>query len=87
MSFKINVSIRQDVESLVGKIRDWIQQEGGTFSGDTENGSISINTMLGAVKGNYVVNGNECVLEITDKPFLVPQGTIESQIREALERV
>jgi len=87
MSFKMNVSIRQDVESLVGRIRDWIQQEGGSFSGDIENGSISIETMLGTVKGNYVVNGNECVLEITDKPFLVPWETIESRIREALEKV
>jgi len=87
MSFKMNVSIKQDVENLVSKIRDWVQQDGGSFSGDTENGSIVVKTVLGAVKGNYVVNGNECVLEITEKPFFVPQGTIESQIREALKKV
>ena len=87
MSFKMNVSIKRDVEELVNKIKDYIQQENGTFSGDTENGSISIKTLLGTVKGNYVVNGNECVLEITDKPFLVPWETIESRIREALEKV
>ena len=87
MSFKINVLIKQDVKILVNKIRDWVQQEGGTFSGNTENGSIAIKTMLGTVKGNYAVNGNECALEITDKPFVATQGFIESKIREALEKV
>jgi len=87
MSFKINVLIKHDVESLIVKIRDWIQQSGGDFSGDTEKGSIAVKTAIGMVKGHYIVNGNECVLEITDKPFIVPQGIIESQIREALERV
>ena len=87
MSFKINVSIEQDVEILVNKIRDWVRKEGGTFSGDTDNGSIAIKTMMGTVKGNYAVNGNECILEITDKPFVATQGFIESKIREALEKV
>ncbi len=26
-----------------------------------------------------VVNGDECILEITDKPFLATQGMIESK--------
>lgn len=87
MSFKINVTIKQDVESLVNKIRNYVQQEGGTFSGNTQKGSISIGSLMSTVKGNYVVTGNECVLEITDKPFMVTQGFIESKIRAALENV
>lgn len=87
MSFKMNFSFKQDVENLTSKIRTWIQQEGGTFIGNASNGSIAIKTMLGTVKGNYTVNGNECVLEITDKPFLISHATIESKIREALKRV
>lgn len=87
MSFKMNVSIKHDVEELVGKIREWIKQESGTFSGDTEKGNIVLKTSFGTVKGNYVVNGNECVLEITEKPFMLPQMIIESKIKEALEKI
>lgn len=87
MSFKINVTIKQDVESLVNKISNYVQKEGGTFNGDTQKGSISLNSAIGAVKGKYVVTGNECVLEITDKPFMTTQGFIESRIRAALENV
>jgi hypothetical protein len=87
MSFKMSFTIKQDVESLVNKIRTYVQQEGGSFSGDTQKGSISLGTVLGTVKGNYVVTGSECVLEITDKPFLATQGMVESGIREALEKM
>lgn len=87
MSFKMNFTITQDVESLVNKIRIYAQREGGTFSGNTQKGSISINTIIGTVKGRYEVNGSQCILEITDKPFLATQGMIESRIREALEKV
>jgi len=87
MAFKINVSIKHDVEELVNKIRELMHREGGSFSGDSQKGSISLGTLLGTVKGNYVVNGNECVLEITDKPFMATEGMIESKIREALEKV
>jgi len=86
MSFKMNVSITQDAESLVSKIRNWIEQEGGTFSGDTNSGCIVIKTFMGTVKGHYVVNGNDCELEITEKPFLVSNGIIESTIKDALEK-
>ena len=44
MSFKMNVSIKEDVESLISKIKDLIQKEGGTFNGDTAKGSISLNS-------------------------------------------
>lgn len=87
MSFKMNVSIKEDVESLISKIKNSIQKEGGTFNGDTEKGDISLNSLIGTVKGNYVVTGNECVLEITHKPMVTTQGFIESKIRELLEKV
>ena len=87
MSLKMNVSIKEDVACLISKIKDLIQKEGGSFNGDTEKGSISLGSLMGTVKGNYVVNGNVCVLEITDKPFVATQGFIESKIREALEKV
>ncbi len=83
MSFKFKVNINGDVNCIVNKVKNAIQKEGGIFSGDANSGNISIGTPMGKVKGNYKTNGQECVIEITDKPFLVPQSTLESKIKEA----
>jgi hypothetical protein len=68
----------------VAKARDAIQKAGGTFDGDDAKGGFSVSTPLGAVKGTYTIAGQDFSVQITDKPFLLPDSAIEAQVRKSL---
>lgn len=70
---------------LVEKARKEILMAGGTFAGDTESGKFSIGTPLGSVKGNYTIQAQIFVIDITDKPMLVGCSRIENELRKYLE--
>jgi len=49
--------------------------------GSVNENYFSVPTPLGTVKGNYVLSGGTLTINITDKPFLVPSGILESKLR------
>jgi hypothetical protein len=71
-----------DLAAALAKARQEVTAAGGTFSGDLQAGSFSGKTPLGAVKGTYTAAGRSVTVTITEKPWLVPAGTIEATIRE-----
>ena len=82
MAFTFTVPVG-DVSSAINKVKEAVaKQSGATFNGDTSKGSFSGSTAVGTVEGNYTVNGNNVSITITKKPFVVPQSTVESKIRD-----
>jgi len=83
---KCNFSIEfnEPIEGLIEKARAGITAKGGKFNGDTLSGNYDIQTQLGAIEGNYKVVIGAVVFEITDKPFFVPCGKIEEELRKYL---
>lgn len=63
-----------------------IQSKGGIFQGNANAGSFSLQTLIGAVKGNYKVisdlNSPQTKVEITitKKPMIVPMSKIQEVI-------
>jgi hypothetical protein len=66
---------------VVAKARAAIENAGGTANGDDGAGGFSVPTPLGTVTGLYTVSGQSFSVEITDKPFLLPESAIEAKVR------
>jgi hypothetical protein len=67
-------------ESLVEKIRSHVGRAGGDMTGSSTDGAFSLPSPIGAFRGTYRVSGQTIFLEVLDKPFFVPCGTIEARL-------
>lgn len=73
----MQVVINNVTADKVNKAMAEIVNTGGHVDGDR----FSVPTPLGQVLGNYSLAGSTLTINITDKPFLVPSGTLESKLR------
>jgi len=69
-------------DTLIARANDAIINAGGIFNGNSESGNFSISTPLGKIAGAYHVSGQTIAFGITDKPFLLGCGRIESELRK-----
>ena len=74
---KIKLPITGTAQELVNKARMAVEKQSGVFTGDDNQGSFSLQVMGSAIAGEYLVDGEELIISITEKPFLVPAGVIE----------
>ena len=84
MSNSFSATFTGSATDVVAKAKGAIEKAGGTFDGDDSAGVFTVTTPLGAVKGTYKVVAPSFTVVITDKPFLLPASTIESQVRQFL---
>ena len=80
MGFSFEVDKPGDIERMLKKAQSEIESKGGTFSGTTKSGRISVS----GVNGSYLVTSDAIEITITDKPFLATEGMIKSEIKKAL---
>ena len=71
-------------QDIVAKAKAAIEKAGGQFNGNDGSGDFSVPTPAGTVKGKYAVAAQSFSVDITDKPFIVPGSTIESEVRKFL---
>ncbi|MDB5120931.1 MAG: hypothetical protein JWN56_2149 [Sphingobacteriales bacterium] len=83
---KCNFSIEfsGSAESLISKAQTAITNNGGAFNGNTESGGFIISSPLGKVSGMYAVEGQNFLISIEDKPFLVSCNKIETTLKQYL---
>lgn len=81
-SFKIPFST--PVEEVNAKAKKFIESQGGTLTGDLNSGSFALSVFGNDIAGNYKVEGSEMLIEITEKPFLIPCSMIESALKGQL---
>lgn len=79
-----NIDFTDPIEKLIEKAKEGITSAGGTFDGDTGEGSYAIPTKLGKISGSYSVEGNTIAFVITDKPLFVSCNLIETELRKYL---
>jgi hypothetical protein len=84
MSCNFRIPFSGSAEALLNKAKSTVQSQGGNFNGDTSNGSFDVTVFGNTIKGSYIVEGNEMNISITDKPFLIPCGTIEGFLKGQL---
>jgi len=82
-SFKFNID-SSPVE-IIEKVKLKIENEGGNFTGDDNEGDFNLPTPVGAIEGNYSISDNELKIDITKKPMMLPCSMIESELEKRLK--
>ncbi len=67
-------------ESLVATIRSHVSRAGGELTGSATDGAFSLPTPIGTFRGTYAISGQTIFLEVLEKPFFVPCGSIEARL-------
>jgi len=79
MAIRMQVTINKEMD--LKKIIDYVKKEahkaGVTFEGDTESG-----TFYGKISGSYKVTNSVVTLNITDKPWYVPESLVREKLRD-----
>ncbi len=76
------ILLNKEPEIALKDAENEIRKAGGTINGNSKEGAFSGPTPLGHVRGSYKqIHDYEYEIIITDKPFLLPVSTIESEVR------
>lgn len=79
------VKLKNEISSILTKVKSLITGRGGKFEGNTECGSFDGKSVLGTIKVKYrSISDNEIEIIIEDKPFIIPAQIIETQIKKYL---
>jgi hypothetical protein len=77
MARTFSVDFTEDPTDLVARAEEAARRFGADFEGDTTSGSFSGKGFA----GTYQISDRVATVTITEKPFLVPWGVVESQVR------
>jgi hypothetical protein len=77
---QFNISFSTDAESLTSRAKQEIARAGGALTGDSTQGNFSLNTPIGSIEGNYLIDGQVISISITKKPFLLSCQRIEKEL-------
>ena len=64
-----------------------IHDQGGKFQGDDMSGAFQLTVLGSEIKGSYTISGQELMVTIDSKPFMIPCSTIKSYLTKHLEGV
>ena len=82
-SFKFNLELNPN--EIINNVKLKIESEGGSLSGNENEGNFSLPTPIGSVEGKYSVSGHELKIDITGKPMMLPCSMIESELEKRLK--
>lgn len=83
MPHSFTVTLSDEISAVLQRVESEITGKGGSFRGNTERGSFAGRSLLGVIKGEYRgITENEIRITIIDKPFAVPYGMIEFEIKK-----
>lgn len=71
-------------QDVLRKAQSAVQQQGGTFNGDTNSGDFHVSVFGNTIKGSYTVEGQSLEIVIDSKPFLIPCSTIEGFLKSQI---
>jgi len=78
MAKRYQVELSQEPERFLEKAKEASAKDGINFTGDASMGTFAV---LG-VKGNYKIENKTALINITEKPFLIPWGVVEVMMRD-----
>ena len=68
----------------IKKVKVKIEQEGGTFNGDENEGKFTLPTPVGVIEGSYQVTADELKIDIYKKPSFIPCSMLETELKKRL---
>ncbi len=66
---------------VVQQVRSQVMDQNGSFNGDENSGNLSVKVLGATIQANYTISGSNLNVTITDKPFFLGCGQIESFIK------
>ncbi len=81
---QLTFQLKVPAAELLSQIQKLAQEYNGQLQGDEKSGHVSLRILVGTIEGDYTVNDNKLILNVTKKPFLVGYETISSTIKHYL---
>jgi len=81
-SFKFKIEAAP--AEAIKKVKAKIEQEGGEFNGNKNEGTFSLPTPVGVIEGSYQVTADELKIDITKKPAFLPCSMLEAELKKRL---
>ena len=81
-----DIDVADQAEVILDRVKSFVVNREGDFSGDANSGTFSAKTALGLFRGDYQTHNDSVTITITSKPLIAPCGTIEAAIRADLAR-
>lgn len=82
---QFNIPFAGEGERLLSRAQEAIETAGGTFSGNAVEGVFRAKTPIGSIQGTYRLLGQQVVLAITKKPFLLSCARIEKELAAVMQ--
>jgi hypothetical protein len=70
--------------NVVQEARKAIENAGGSFNGDTNEGDFEIQSPVGKARGTYTISNSAINIVITKKPIIISCARIEEELRKRL---
>jgi hypothetical protein len=84
MACDFSIEFKGSPDQVLNKAKSAVQGQGGSFDGDVNGGSFKVSAFGNSIAGTYTVSGQQMHISITDKPFLLSCGMIESYLKSQL---
>jgi hypothetical protein len=82
MPCTFTITIEGSTATFIAKAREKVEENGGFFEENGNTGSFSVPLPLGQqISGDYGLNGQDMILHITHKPFVISCGKIEEYVK------
>jgi hypothetical protein len=84
MACQFSIPFSGDPSVVLGKAQNAVQGQGGTFTGNAQQGNFDVSVMGNTIRGTYAVAGQQLDIHILSKPFFLPCSTIEGFLKNQL---
>ena len=78
-----SISFSGSAQEVFNKAKAAVEKQGGTFTGNEQGGSFSIN-VFGDISGTYAISEQRLEIAIEDKPMMIPCGAIENVLKSQI---
>ncbi len=85
MSCKFNINYPHPKEEAIRRLREGVEDNGGTFEGDTTNGHFRVGTPIGSFEVEYTIENDTITIDVLKKPLLVSCKRIKKEIEKYIE--
>ncbi|MGF7080355.1 hypothetical protein [Mucilaginibacter sp. UYCu711] len=85
MSCKFSIKTKQDIAETYQIALREIERFGASYNGDANGGNFELEVLGMRFKGTIQVKSNIIVVNLTDKPMLVPCSLIESSVKSYVD--
>ena len=82
MAHKFSVNVQGNISEKLAKIKQIAKEAGVNWRGTDTSGNVSGR----GVVGDYIVQGNAVIVNLTKGPFGVPLRVIEGKVREFIRK-